>query len=107
MDVDVSAAYGEGIILSQREYDKISQLLDNSKTDYWRYFCRIDCHSDESDYFFGKILEFAEAGYANEVGQLEIEDPCIFSIINRGIQEINKMLGTVKSKGKILLCFLD
>ena len=104
MSIDVSAAYGEGIILSQVKYDKVKDFIENS-SDYWRYIYRIDCYSDESDYFFGKILTYAECGYAEEVGRLEIEDPIVFRHITQGIQEINKRLTAVKNKEKILLCF--
>ena len=106
MSIDVSAAYGEGIILTREEYLELEDFLENSNEMYWKYVYRIDCYTDDTEYFFGKILTYAECGYGEPVSHLEIEDPLDFNNIIRGIQEINKRLNTVKSKEKYLLCFL-
>ena len=105
MSIDVSAAYGEGIILTRDEYLELEDFIENNENRYWRFVYRIDCYTDDTEYFFGKILQYAECGFAEPIGNLEMEDQD-FAKIARGIREINRKLGTVKSKEKYLLSFL-
>lgn len=105
MCIDVSAAYGEGIILTREDYLELEDFFRDNKNRYWRFVYRIDCYTDDTEYFFGKILEYAECGFAEPIGNLEMNDQD-FAEITRGIREINRILGTVKSKEKYLLSFL-
>jgi hypothetical protein len=106
MSIDVSAAYGEGIILTREEYLELEDFLfENNENNYWRFVYRINCYTDDTEYFFGKVLQYAECGLTETIENLEMTDKD-FADITRGIREINKKLGTVKSKEKYLLSFL-
>ena len=113
MGIDITAEYGYGIILSREEFEKIKEETTafgrDEDGEYEEFpfeedFVRINCYTDDTEYFFGISMLSAEAGYADTdlrvTEQKDLEDLYV------KIEKINKILDTNYKAMPCVYCIL-